>query len=146
LLNVDLPASLSLIKSIRVILLFVCVSLFAACGEKRTTDPVEAYQSWSGEKPGKDIQVIHAQYWESAHWTKKYELYLELTASPAWRAAFIAQNHLRKDSAYTLPADKPNWFTATARVKIWKLTAGDPQSVILEDTVSGRLLIYDIQL
>jgi hypothetical protein len=130
----------------RVILLLLSVSLFAACGEKRATDPVEAYQYWYGEKPGKDIQVIHAQYWESAHWTKEYELYLELTASPAWRDALIEQNHLRRDSTYTLPGDKPKWFTATAHDKIWKFSAGDPQSVILEDTVSGRLLIYDIQL
>lgn len=55
---------------------FIVANILVGCFEKSTTDPVKTYQYWAGEKPGKEVQVLNGRYWESAHWTKEYIMYL----------------------------------------------------------------------
>lgn len=127
-------------------ILFLLTILLSSCLEKNTTDPVKAYKYWAGEKPGKDVQVIKAQYWESSHWTKEYEMYMELKTSPLWRSEFIRQNSLKRDTVYTLPDDTPSWFKPGPSDRIWQPSGFSQGSVYFEDSLSGRLLIYEIQL
>lgn len=127
------------------VILIVAV-LCVGCMEKNTTDPVEAFKYWSGEKPGKDVQVINARYWESAHWTKEYVMYMELKASSLWRSELIRYNNLKRDTVYRLPDDAPAWFKPGPQVRIWQHSEFSQGSVVLEDSTKGRLWIYEIQL
>lgn len=49
------------------VIILVAIVL-TGCVEKNTNDPIEAFKYWAGEKPGNDVKVIKAQYWESSHW------------------------------------------------------------------------------
>ncbi len=51
-----------------------------SCVEKKSTNPTEVYRLWSGTQPPKEIKVLNGKYWQSAHWTKEYILFLELEA------------------------------------------------------------------
>ncbi|PJZ70837.1 hypothetical protein CH373_06090 [Leptospira perolatii] len=35
-----------------------------SCMEYKSTDPVESYQLWSGQKPTSEVIVINGQYWQ----------------------------------------------------------------------------------
>jgi hypothetical protein len=63
------------VKIAFIVFLLLSASLLTACFERRTTNPLQAYRYWSGENPGKDIQLHHARYWQSPHFTKEYERY-----------------------------------------------------------------------
>lgn len=120
--------------------------LFWGCLEKNTSDPIKAYKYWANEKPGEDVQVIRAQYWESAHWTKEYEMYMELKVPRLWRSEFIRRNNFRRDTIYSLPEDAPAWFKPGPLDRIWQPSGFNQGSVCFEDSVTGRFLIYEIQL
>jgi hypothetical protein len=120
--------------------------MLVGCFEKKTDDPIKAYQYWAGEKPNERIEVINGRYWGSAHWSKEYIMYLELKASPLWRAEFIRQNNLKLDTFYAISDDAPSWFKPIGSYKIWRPSGFDQGSVYFEDTVEGHLFIYDIQL
>lgn len=134
------------VKSAFIVSRFFSTSLLTACFEKRTTNPLKAYRYWFDEDPGKDVRLPHARYWQSAHWSKEYELYLQFSASPAWRSAFTTQHHFHIDTVFSLPTDKPAWFVPGQHDKIWKPAGNFSSSFLLEDTVTGRLLLYDLQL
>jgi hypothetical protein len=127
------------------IILFLIALLFTACSEKRTNDPVRAYTYWAGEKPN-DIKVINGQYWESAHWSKEYILYMELKATRLWRKEFIKQNNLVVTTDYEIPDDAPSWFKLNSGFKMWKPSGFDQGSLYLEDSVTEHFFIYEIQL
>ncbi len=82
----------------------------------------------------------------SAHWTKECITYLELKATSEWRTEFIRQNNLKPDTDYTIPADAPSWFKPNAGYKIGKPSGFNQGSVYFEDSVVGRIFIYEIQL
>ena len=73
-------------------------------------------------------------------------MYLELKASPLWRAEFIRQNNLKLDTVNIIPDDAPSWFKPKGYCKIWRPSGFDQGSVYLEDTVAGHLFVYEIQL
>jgi hypothetical protein len=53
----------------------VIVVGFDSCTEKKTNDPIESYKLWAGDVPPKNANIIHGNYWQSAHWPKEYILY-----------------------------------------------------------------------
>lgn len=124
----------------------IILVFLVGCVEKNTTDPTMAYRYWMGEEPPTDVQVIKARYWESPHWSKEYEIYIELNASPLWCSEFLRQNNFRRDSIYSIPDDAPSWFQLSPLDRIWQPSGSNQGSVCFEDSVSGRLLIYDVQL
>jgi hypothetical protein len=111
--------------------------------EKNTTHPIEVYNLWGGEVP-KEVEVINGKYWQSAHFTKEYIMYLELKASPLWRTELIKQNNLvETKERISIPSDAPNWFKPTGSFKAFIQPEFSQGSVYLEDTASGRMFIYE---
>ena len=134
------PASIS-------IFLFLILLFQFGCIGKKTNDAVNAYKFWAGEKPPKEIQVVHGKYWQSSHWSKEYILYLELNASPLWRKEFIKQNNLiLSKTEIILPSDAPSWFKPTGNFRVFVREGFSQGSVYYEDPVNGRMFIYEIQL
>jgi len=120
---------------------------FASCKEKSTEDANEAYFFWSGEKPNKEIEVLHGKYWQSRHWSKEYVIYLELKASPLWRREFIKQNNLVvAKTQEVIPSDRPSWFMPDTNFLKLVPSGSNEGSVYFEDTVTGKVFIYEIQL
>jgi len=121
--------------------------LFGSCKERKTEDPIETYKFWSGEPAPKDITVMHGKYWQSAHWSKEYIMYLEVKASPSWRMQFIKQNNLieTKESPDT-PSDAPSWFSPGKNFRTWVPAGVNQGSVYYADTLTGKMFIYEIQL
>jgi hypothetical protein len=119
--------------------------ILSSCQEKRSIDAEECYMLWAGEKPGKEVCAIHGQFWQSAHFTKEYIVYLELAPTPKWCAAFIKQNSLIKtDNIAILPTDAPAWFTPPQNVNLWKQSSGN--TLYMQDRQTGRFFIYEEQL
>jgi hypothetical protein len=117
------------------------------CIERKSENPTECYHLWSGEEPPSDIKVLHAKYWQSSHWTKEYILYMELTAPLKWRKNFIEQNHLVRDSTtWIAPSNAPYWFMPKTNYLKWRLYQSDEGSKYFEDTITGEMFLYEIQL
>src|ERR1700744_3789881 len=93
-----------------IIFLILSAILFTGFMEKNTTDPSKSYEYWLGEKLPKGVKAIRAQYWQSAHWSKEYIIYIELAAYPEWKAQFIKQNHLvLSQQKLEINSDAPKW-------------------------------------
>lgn len=115
--------------------------------EKNSEDPQEVYRLWSYEKPPKGVNVIRGKYWQSPHFTKEYIMYLELTAPSYWRKEFIRRNNLIPDTiAVQLPSEAPAWFQPSKEYKVWIPSDFSQGSMYYEDTASGHMFIYEIQL
>jgi hypothetical protein len=120
---------------------------FTSCSEKKTNDPIKSYKYWSGSEPPSNVKVIHGKYWQSAHWTKEYILYMELQAPRFWIDQFIIQNNLVKDSNDpALPSDAPNWFKPNKNSQVFKQKGYSEGSLVFEDTAADRMFLYEIQL
>lgn len=121
--------------------------LLSACTEIQTSDPVEAYTHWAGARPTEDLKIVKGTYWESAHWSKEYILYLKVLPTDGWWSEFVSQNKLRKDNGqWAIPAGAPQWFKIPDDVTIY---AGENDlfgSRYLRDNRTGECYIYDIQL
>lgn len=78
------------------LLLLTCTLSFllSSCWEGQTDDPIKAYRLWAGEPPPANLKVLHGNYWQSAHWSKEYVLYLEVIAPKDWWLQFIHDNKL----------------------------------------------------
>ena len=129
-------------------LLTITLSI-VGCTEHNTSDPYEAYKLWSGGgKPSREIHLIHGKYWQSAHWSKEYIMFLELKASSHWKDEFIKQNNLiyKKDTAVMLEDDAPNWFKPSSTCRIFVPKGFNEGSVYYCDSTSDRMFIYEIQL
>ena len=120
---------------------------FSSCSEKKTTDPVKSYEYWSGSKPPSSVKVIHGKYWQSAHFTKEFILYMELRAPRFWIDQFIIQNKLIEDSGHAAPPpDAPIWFHPNKNFQVFKQKEFSEGSLVFEDTAAGRMFLYEIQL
>lgn len=131
----------------RILVLIAAVFLLIGCWERNSDDPNETYRMWSDEDPPENVEVIHGKYWQSAHFTKEYTMYMELNAPPTWRKEFIKQNRLVPDSVTALVPDKaPYWFKPAKKYKAWVPKGFNEGSVYFEDTVNGNMFLYEIQL
>ena len=128
-------------------MLFVILVLpLTSCMERKTDNPMDSYTLWSGQAPDKQVSVTHGKYWESAHFTREYIVYLELTAPPSWVDKYVAKNKLtRFTKEIILPTDKPVWFKLPQRFIAWKHPQ-DEQSIYIEDTETANFFIYEEQL
>jgi hypothetical protein len=85
--------------------------LLSSCSPKTSENPSEVYQLWAGEKPSKNLKVLHGKYWQSGHFTKEYIMFMELRAPNDWIQEFIVQNKLKPATEpIALPSDAPLWF------------------------------------
>ena len=134
----------NLIKYLCFVLVF-CISCFGY----KTNDGLKAYEYWANEKPPKDVQVLNGKYWQSPHFTKEYEMYLELIAPDKWREDYIKLNNLvqhKNLKVDDIPDDKPKWFKPPITDRIWKPSDTHNHSITFEDTITNRFFIYEIQL
>jgi len=128
-------------------LLFLSALLFSSCMEKHTSDAEEAFEYWSGMTPKSGIKILNGQYWESAHWTKEYKVYLEMQTNPEWVAAFVKQNDLKiKTSDVTKLYDSPDWFLPRSGLKVYEPSDFSQGSLYFVDEKTGYILFYEIQL
>ena len=120
--------------------------LLAGCSEVNTTDPVESYTYWAGARPPKDLKVIKAKYWESAHWTKEYILYLKIKPTNEWWDEFIKQNNLSKyNDRWAMPTDSPEWFKMPDDATLYVPEGGFSDSRFFRDNLTGECYTYDLQ-
>lgn len=131
-------------------LLFVVIScLFISCSERKTTNPDEVYELWIGEKPTGNINPINGNYWQSAHFTNEYILFLEIEANSKFWEVFIKQHNLIIDTFDNdfLISDKPDWFNPPKNAIKYKINDSfDQGSRYFQDTVNNKIYIYEIQL
>lgn len=122
--------------------------LFTSCFEGRTSNGEDAYKYWAGIEPGNDIQILNGKYWQSPHWTKEYELYLEMQTNPKWVKEFLKINKLKVDTSteLNLPEDSPSWFTPRVGLKAFEPRDFNQGSMYFVDEKTGYILFYEIQL
>lgn len=114
---------------------------------KKTENAALAYKYWSGSKPPKEIEIVHAKYWESSHWSKEYIMYLDLKASTHWIHQFIEQNKLiESEKVKIISDDIPGWFRPPVGGKIFVSADSTNDSVYYYDSLAHKLLVYEIQL
>ena len=125
-----------------------CSFLFSSCMEKRTINPIKSYKYWAGSNPSKNIEILNGNYWESAHFTKEYILYLEMKTSKIWIEQFIKINHLKlsKEIEIDLPADAPFWFKPKEGLKVYISSDYSQGSIYFVNAETGYILIYEIQI
>jgi hypothetical protein len=127
--------------------IIICSALLTGCSEIRTDNPIDAYKYWAGTKPPKDLEIVQASYWQSAHWTKEYILYLKLKPTYEWWNELVKQNNLIKDTEqWTIPTDSPTWFRLPENVTLYRPENDFYNSRFFLDNQTGECYIYDIQM
>ena len=121
--------------------------ILISCMEKRTTNPQETYKYWAGNNPPNDLELIKGQYWESAHWTKEYIMFMKIKPTTEWWNEFIKQNQLLLNKGkWTIPSEAPDWFNPTKNTIKYNSSDIMNQSIYLRDTLTGVCFIYESQL
>lgn len=129
---------------------FMTVLLLATfllgCSDKTTYDPVEVYKLWSGKRPSAQLKIVHGKYWESAHWSKEYILFLEMKASKEWVNAFANQNTLVIDTIRNEIADAPAWFKPARGFLVFRRKDDLYGSRYYFNLKEDRVFIFEAQL
>ncbi|WP_417941522.1 hypothetical protein [Flavobacterium sp. RS13.1] len=129
-----------------IMLLFLLIS----CSEINTTNTTTIYKYWSGTDPVSDIELLQGQYWQSAHWTGEYVMYLKFKSTGQWWDTFLKKEHLLIDKTnWTLPADAPSWFIPPKNVIRFgnvDVDGFDQGSRYFRDPLTQVCYIYEIQL
>ncbi len=122
--------------------------LFISCTEIQTTNADDAYVYWSGTKPTAAIIVDKGQYWQSAHFTREYIVYLKLQSTDNWWTSFIEQNKLEiKTFSWHSQEDTPQWFKPSKKYLQYGSKGDfDQGSFYFRDTLTGENYIYEIVL
>ncbi|MCL2105287.1 MAG: hypothetical protein FWH21_09650 [Kiritimatiellaeota bacterium] len=130
------------------VIVLLTVFLLAGCSEMRTTTPGKAFKHWLGVNPPADMELFHAHYWQSAHWTKEYMIYLEFKPTQAWWDEVVKRNNLTEDQReWIMPSDAPSWFQPSAHsIRYRASQSSDQGSRYFRDPTTGICLIYEIQL
>jgi hypothetical protein len=136
-------------KAVYCLLIIVAMISLNGCREHKTQDPSEVYQLWSGNNNlPSGVHLIHGYYWQSAHWSKEYIMYLELKAPLAWRNEFVKQNNLLllEDTSLVPDPDIPEWFKVSKKFKLYVPKGFSEGSAYYEDTITGTMFIHEVQL
>lgn len=133
-------------RRMRPVITLLLTLLLTSCSEISTTDPVEAYTYWAGTEPPEDLKVIQARYWQSAHWSKEYVLYLKVKPTDEWWNGFIQQNNLVKGKViWSIPSDSPEWFQVPDNVTLYAPENNFSDARFFRDNLTGECYIYDMQ-
>jgi hypothetical protein len=134
---------------LNILVAFVLTVFFlTSCSEVNSTDPKETYRHWAGTNPPADLELINGQYWQSAHWTKEYIMYLKFKPTEEWWTEFLKQNYISADKVdWTMPNNAPTWFKPSENSIRFGGTSDFGQgSRCFKDTLTGVCYIYEIQL
>ena len=81
-------------KHLKLLLFLVFSITFSSCSEVNSENPKEIFELWTGSELPKDIELVNGKYWESAHWSKEYEVYAEIKSTETWWNDFKNNNQL----------------------------------------------------
>ena len=126
----------------------IIVTLLGGCSEIKTSNPYKVYKYWSGSNPPENLHLMKGQYWQSAHWTREYIMFLKFkTTNKRWDK-FVKQNHLEIHTTDWLkPNDFPTWFQPSSQSIRYKRKDGfDQGSRYFSDKSKDTYYIYEIQL
>ena len=101
---------LSLAKKI---IFFSSIFILASCLPIETKDAEKAYKYWSGGRPPKESELIKGAYYQSPHFSLKYELFLKFRADKKWFHEFVKYNKLEIDTVgndWAKWTKLPGWF------------------------------------
>lgn len=133
----------------KALMVLFSISILTSCSEKVSTNPQKVYQLWSGHKATDEVKVINGKYWESAHWSREYILFLELEAEKEFWNDFEKENNLVIDTIkndYSI-SEKPAWFAPSEQSIKYKIKGDfDQGSRYYQDPINNKIFIYEIQL
>lgn len=138
------------------ILYFLILTFLFNCSEKTSENEHEIYNLWLSQKEPKNITVLNGKYWESAHWSKEYEIYIQLKSDEKWWNEFKKINNLNQyqssftdeieERFYKIPLKKiitqPEWFKPKKTSEIYITHSGE----YFWDEAAGIIFIHEIQL
>jgi len=116
----------------RILALALLVSMCAGCHRSGTwNDDPQNWERAFGQKPPKDLKIVHSQYWRSPHFTLECEYFFEFAPSETFRKEFIAYPNLQKfepgtkdekDAAVRFFHESPSWFVPRSldHYDIWR--------------------------
>jgi hypothetical protein len=117
-----------------------------SCSEFNTTDPEQVYKHWSGLSAPADLELLEGQYWQSAHWTKEYIMFLKFKPTKEWWVSFLDQNQLLRNNQWVRPSNAPEWFTPSDKTVMYSSgDTFDQGSRYFRDTLTNECYIYEIQ-
>lgn len=133
-----------------IILLFLC-----NCSEKNTENKDEIFELWTSQKAPENISVIKGKYWESAHWSKEYEIFIQIRSDKKWWNEFKNINNLEQyktnfneeieNNFYTNPQkriiEQPNWFIPNKKSEIYIKGSSE----YFWDPKSETIFIHELQ-
>ncbi len=132
------------------ILTFFTLLFVVSCTEINTTNPEKAYKLWIKSNPEDNLNIINGQYWQSAHWSLEYKVYLEIAENKNWWRKFKKDNNLIIDSTEINENDfweKPKWFNPPKKsIKYKENSDFDQGTRYFEDSISKKIFVYEIQL
>jgi len=118
-----------------------------SCHRKRSEIPGEVYRLWAGEAPPNNVKVLKGKYWQSAHFTKEYIVYMELIAPSQWVQQFIEQNKLKEETEdKEIPVDAPEWFKPPPEDILWTPSGFRQGSKYFIDSSNTHMFLYEVQL
>ena len=129
-----------------IVLLIVIFAI--SCTEIKTSDVKESYKYWTGTKPPANLELMNGQYWESAHWSKEYIIFLKFKPTEKWWIEFVKQNQISVDkNEWTMPSNAPAWFKLNDNLIRYSSDNNfDQGSRYFRDSITGICYIYEIQL
>lgn len=123
------------------------IFVLTSCEEMKTSDAKTTYKYWAGTNAPADLELLNGQYWQSAHWTLEYIMYLKFKPSEEWWSKFLEQNHISPDNFdWTMPYDAPAWFKPSDSSVRYSTNDEFNQSRYFRDNRTGICYIYEIQL
>lgn len=130
------------------IVLLLTIFALTSCMETKTSNAKDTFKYWAGANPTADLELLNGQYWQSAHWTKEYIMYLKFKPTNIWWDEFLNQNLISVDKDnWTIPSDAPTWFKPSENsVRYGGGDDFDQGSRYFRDTKTGICYIYEIQL
>lgn len=138
-------------------LLSILLILLTGCSEINTTDPEKVYYHWSNEGSPRGVKLLKGKYWQSAHWSKEYVMFLQLKPTQGWWKNFKETNRFEGHRIDKVGVghseifkidepdwiEKPDWFTPDKDSEVYGQFGG---SKYFWDAKKEILFIYEIQL
>ena len=143
-------------KYFKYIFLLFFTALLTSCMEINSENPKEIFELWTGHQQPKEITLVNGKYWQSAHWTKEYEIYAEIKSTETWWNDFKINNQLSdfKSSFNNEIQEKfyknkneeiikqPNWFNPEKSSEIFIKGSSE----FFWNSKTKTLFVHEIQL
>ena len=124
---------------------FIFTLLFQSCTEIHTQDPEKAFKYFLGPIPEEHVEVLKGDYWQSAHFTLEYIVYLKMNTSEEWWKEFVEVNKLVLDNQRRdILDDAPDWFEFPEGAVIYRRESPF-SSGYFRDPETGECYIFDVQ-